>query len=235
MIDKLLACFVILFIGDIDPAGCYSDLCHFRDYAAHAKSVSFNCQVIKPEQLVRLDAVRINEATLKQLLGNLESDEIVVLLRNVASLGDLHDIKAELGFQVGIMVVFVGDDRTIFGAQLGIDGSHPCIDCRVAPGVGSVMAECPQGKGKLVDIARFPQHDRDEISRAHIMEIIGEFVAAERIVANVLNNRATVGVGMSCLEFVFCGCWESFQEGRLDVGVPGNVNEFFVGENTVGE
>src|SRR6516225_2810625 len=194
MIDKLLTCFVILFIRDIDPAGCYSHLCHFWDYTADAKSVSLNCQIIKPEQFVRLDAVRIKEATLKQRLGNLESDEIVILLRNVALLGDLHDIEAELGFQVGVAVVFVSDYRTIFGAQLGIDGSHPCIDCWMAPGVGSVMAECPQGKGKLIDIAGIPQHDGDEISRAHIMEIIGEFVAAKRIVANVLNNRAAVGV-----------------------------------------
>src|SRR5207245_9754165 len=74
-----------------------------------------------------------------------------------------------------------------------------------------------------------------ESNATNVMEQIREFVDAERVIANVLNNAATVSIGMSFLDLILSSRWEALEERGANGGVPGDVDEFFVRKHAVGE
>ena len=64
---------------------------------------------------------------------------------------------------------------------------------------------------------------------------IGEESVAEGIVAEVLNGTAAVGVGVSLLKLRFGEIGIVLEEDGADGLFPGEVDQFFVGLNRVGD
>ena len=64
-------------------------------------------------------------------------------------------------------------------------------------------------------------------------EITEEFIS-ERVVTQILDNRATVSIGVSLEQLIRCRVRESVQEKRLNAVFPRGVDNRFVGQNGVG-
>ena len=58
---------------------------------------------------------------------------------------------------------------------------------------------------------------------------VGEELVAERIIAEVLNGAAAIGVGVSFLKLSFSKSGEVFEKNRANGLLPGEVNELLVG------
>ena len=65
------------------------------------------------------------------------------------------------------------------------------------------------------------------------MNQVAEVLAAERIVAKVLNDRAAIGVGMGVFDLVFSQIWKALQQEGVNLGSPYQVYDFLVRENGV--
>ena len=65
------------------------------------------------------------------------------------------------------------------------------------------------------------------------MQQVGEFVIAEWVIPEILDDRSAVSIGVSLLDFVVRRMGESFYQRRADVSSVGNVNEFFVRQHGV--
>jgi hypothetical protein len=60
-----------------------------------------------------------------------------------------------------------------------------------------IVGECAQRKSIIIQIVRFPrvaEERNNKITASHIVAEIAEKDAAMRVIAQVLNNRAAVGV-----------------------------------------
>src|SRR5438045_2339629 len=81
-------------------------------------------------------------------------------------------------------------------------------------------------EGKLVWGFRIMHEAEDEISGAHVVREIGEEAVAERIVTQVLNCAAAIGVSVSLMDLCLCNGREAFQQDRPDLAFPGKINEY---------
>ena len=61
--------------------------------------------------------------------------------------------------------------------------------------VGGVVRERAERERVLVDVARLADHRLDEVAGADVVQQVAEEMAAERVVAEILNHRSAVGVG----------------------------------------
>ena len=68
--------------------------------------------------------------------------------------------------------------------------------------IGGIMGQRSQGECVLIGILAFEQQFLNEISTADVMHQVAEFLTAERVVAEVLDHSATVGIGMSLPDLV---------------------------------
>src|SRR5579863_3597359 len=59
-------------------------------------------------------------------------------------------------------------------------------------------------------------------------------MAAVRIIAHVLNDRAAVGVSLRLAELCFGRAWKTREKKRLDVRLPSCINDGFVCKHGVG-
>ena len=75
----------------------------------------------------------------------------------------------------------------------------------------------------------------DEVAGANVVGELGEEGVAEGVVAEVLNGAATVGVGVSFLELSFGEGGVSPEEEGADGLFPGEVDEFLMGLDGVGD
>jgi len=73
---------------------------------------------------------------------------------------------------------------------------------RVANDVRRIVRQGSQSEGILVDVLAFEQQFANKVSAADVMHQIAEFTAAERIVAKILDDGASVGVGMRLPDLV---------------------------------
>ena len=62
--------------------------------------------------------------------------------------------------------------------------------------VGGIMSQRADGEGVFVEVLRIMQQGLHEVSAPHVVGQIAEKMAAVRVIAHVLNDRATVGVGL---------------------------------------
>ena len=83
------------------------DLGHLRDEPADRKAVRANRQVLMREHILQLDSIHHGEYPLQQRLGNLEANEVVILLRGVAVLRDLNGVETEFGLEVRCLVLSI--------------------------------------------------------------------------------------------------------------------------------
>jgi hypothetical protein len=69
--------------------------------------------------------------------------------------------------------------------------------------VRGIVGQSAQSEGVLIDILTFPKQLDNEVSTANVVRQIAEFPAAEWVVAEILDDGASIGVGMRLLELVF--------------------------------
>ena len=104
---------------------------------------------------------------------------------------------------------------------------------RVAYVVADVVGERPNREGELVSILGIAKEMNDEVAGADVMGQVGDEGVAERIVANVLNDAARIGVG-ACLFQLFCGdAGIPAAQQRHDRTLPGQVDQLFVGKERI--
>jgi hypothetical protein len=74
----------------------------------------------------------------------------------------------------------------------------------------------------------------NEVAAADVVSEIAEEFVAVGIVAEVLNDGATIGEGMSFAKIVGSGVGIAFEEEFLNIGFPCAVDDGFVGEDGIG-
>src|SRR5208283_3135493 len=104
---------------------------------------------------------------------------------------------------------------------------------RVAGDVGNIVRKRAQGESVFVGILTLQEHLSDEIAAANVVQQVAEFHAAERIVAEVLDDGAAVGIRVRLLELVFRERRESLEEEWAEIRGPHQVHDFLVGEHGV--
>jgi hypothetical protein len=62
---------------------------------------------------------------------------------------------------------------------------------------------------------------------------VAEEATAERVVTQILDDRASVGIGMGLEQILRGRTRESFQEKRLNAVLPGSVDNRFMCENRI--
>ena len=95
------------------------------------------------------------------------------------------------------------------------------------------MGERPNREGKLIGILGIAKEEDDEVAGADVMRKVGEEGIAKRVVADVLDDAACIGVG-ACL-FEFCRSEVGIavaQQGR-DGTLPCQVDELLVGKEGI--
>src|SRR5207245_8163819 len=88
-------------------------------------------------------------------------------------------------------------------------------------------------KGVFVDILALQQQLANEVSAADVMHEVAEFFIAERVIAEILDHRAAVRIGMGFPDLVFRPARISREQERLDLVSPQQIHDFLVGKNGV--
>src|SRR6266567_8795958 len=94
------------------------------------------------------------------------------------------------------LVLGIADGLAIFCAEFGILDRDGLIDRGVTGYVRCIVRKGAQGEGVLVDILAPQQQLENKISTADVVHQIAKFPAAKRVVAEILDDRASVGIGM---------------------------------------
>ncbi len=116
VVEELLFGEVGLLAHHVFLVGGESDFGHVGDEATDGPAVRADGEIFVGENIFQLHSVNDGKGTLEQGLGDLESDEVVVLLWGITTLGDLHHVESELGFEVSGFVFGVGHRVAVLGA-----------------------------------------------------------------------------------------------------------------------
>ena len=131
-------------------------------------------------------------------------------------------------------IVPIGHVISIFAPQLGIQHRHRPVGRDAVPlGIGGIVLQRAESERVFVEVLRLADQRRDEVPTADVMREIAEKAAAERIISQVLNDAATVGVGVRLLQLLRGCVGKSFEEQFLEGGIPHGIDDGFVGENRI--
>ena len=119
--------------------------------------------------------------------------------------------------------------------QFWILDGNGLIDGGVAGDIGSIVGKRAQSEGVFVGVLALLEQFDDEITATDVVHQIAEFHAAKRIVAEVLDHGATVGVTVRFGKLFFRQIRKSLQKKRPKLIGPSEVDNFFVGEDGVSE
>ena len=223
-----------VFLFDLVPVAEEGDGGHAGDEAADGAAVAADGEVFVGEHRGEGKAVGLLEGSFEELFGDLEADEVAVVLLRVSAVGDLGDVEAELGADVGGFVVVVGDDGAEAVAELWVLVGGDVVDGGVADDVAAVVREGTEGEGVLVGGGGLAKEGGDEVAGADVVEEVGELAAAEGVVADVLDDGAAVGEGVRLLDLVVGEVGEAGVEEGEDVREPGHVHDLLMREDGVG-
>ncbi len=74
---------------------------HFGDDGGDGAAIGADGEVFVLDDVADGEAVGFEEGALEEGFGDLEADEVAVVVLRVVALGDLDDVEAELGADVG--------------------------------------------------------------------------------------------------------------------------------------
>src|ERR1041384_2587672 len=94
--------------------------------------------------------------------------------------------------------------------------------------VCGVMRKRSERECIFVDVLRLGEKRLNEVSASDIVNQVGEELAAERVVTNVLNNRSAISVSVRLAQLRGCGVRKSLQQDRLKRVVPRRIDDCFV-------
>ena len=90
----------------------------------------------------------------------------------------------------------------------------------MAGDIRGVVGKRAQSEGVLVGILALQYQLANEIAAANVMHQIAEFYAAKRIVTEVLDDGAAIGITVRHLELLFREPWKSLEEKRGQIIGP---------------
>ncbi len=96
-----------------------------------------------------------------------------------------------------------------------------------------VMRKGAQRESVFVQIFRIAQHGHHEIGAAHVMREVAEKHAAVRVIPHVLDNGSAKRVAMRFAQLIRRGIGKTFEQHRLDAGVPSGIDDGFVRKDGV--
>jgi hypothetical protein len=99
--------------------------------------------------------------------------------------------------------------------------------------VARIVSQRPEGERVFVNRLRFSNQRRHEVARADVMHEVCKESTAERVVAEVLNERTTIGVRARLLHRLRGRTRKSAFEQRHDLIRPPVINQGLVRENRV--
>src|SRR5579872_2118062 len=108
-----------------------------------------------------------------------------------------------------------------------VHGDGMALDIR------GVVGEGAEREGVLVEVFLFAEEIHDEIAAADVVDQVAEEMAAEWVVAHVLEYAAGIGIAMRFLQLFRFGLGIPGQQQRLDVGIPSRVDDGFVSEDGI--
>ena len=165
------------------------------------------------EHVLHFDAIRIPERALQHVPGHLKTDEAPIPVRRVSPRRDLEHVEAELRPDVRHRIIPIGHSTPVFPPQLGIQHRHRAVGGDAVPlGIGGIVLQRAERERIFVQVLRFADQRRDEIATADVMREIAEKAAAERIISHVLNDAASVSVGVRLLQLLRRRVGESLQK-----------------------
>ena len=101
-------------------------------------------------------------------------------------------------------------------------------------GVADVVRERADSEGQLIGIVCAAKEVDDEVAGAHVVGEIGKEGIAERIVANVLNDTAAVGVGACLVKLRGGKAGIAAEEQGRDRLLPGEIDKLLMGQHGIG-
>src|SRR6185437_15686140 len=165
---------------------------------------------------------------------NLEADVAKVPDRSEAMVGNLIDVEGELRPDMLLLALGVVHDIAVAPLQLWKLHRHGNVgSLRVADGVADVVRKRADGEGEFVRVAGIPEQVDDEIAGTHVRGEIGEVLVAERIVANVLDDAAAVGVGAGVVKLDRRKRGVAAEQQWNDRCIPGQIDELLMREDRV--
>src|SRR5271154_4627820 len=99
--------------------------------------------------------------------------------------------------------------------------------------IRGVVGESTQCKCIFVQIVGLGDKRENEIAAPNVVREITKESAAERIIAHVLNDCASVGVGMRLLQFFWSRAGETLQQCRPNSITPRCIDDRFMGQDGV--
>ncbi len=232
-VEKLLLLEVRHLARDLFLVRPQRHLRHVWNQRAHGVAKRADGQVFVRQHIFQLHSVHHGKHPFKQVLGNFETDEVVILLRRVALLGDLRHVESEFRANVRGLVLRVKNNGPEFGAKLGIGKGDRLVHGRMAGDVRCVMGKRSQRKGILVGVLAFLDELQHKIAAAHVVHQVAELLVAEGIVAHVLDHRTAIRIGMRLPHLVVRQPGIPRQDHRPQLIVPQQIDDLFMREHGI--
>ena len=193
---------------------------HLWNHPAGKETIGSNRQVFVRQHVLQLQPVNHQEDPFQQWFRDLETYEVVVLLRRIAILCDLQGVESELRLQMRRGVLGIANGVAIFRAQLRIMERDRLVDRRVAIDVRDIVRERAQRKGIFVGILAFSHQLQNKVPGADVMGQVAEVLVAEWVITQILNDRAAIGIGVRLPKLVFGKFRKALQQEGPDLARP---------------
>src|SRR5205807_57991 len=102
------------------------------------------------------------------------------------------------------------------------------IDGRMPRDVRRIVGESAQREGVLVHIPAFEQKLAHEVAAAYVVHQITELRAAERIVAEILDDGAPIRIGVRLPDLILRQSRKSREQQGTDLIRPEQIYDFLV-------
>ncbi len=133
------------------------------------------------------------------------------------------------------LILRVPDGLTKLGPQLRILNRYRMVHRRVAGNIRGIVRQRTQGEGVLIGVLAVLQHLEDEVSTADVVHQIAKFHASKRVVAQILDYGAAIGVGVGFLDLLFRQPRVFLEQEGANLIDPEQIDNFLVRENGVGK
>ena len=121
-----------------------------------------------------------------------------------------------------------------FNAELRVEQRHRDVHGHaMAIIVSRVMRQRAQRECIFVEVLRISNQVQNEVAAPDVVRQIAVKLAAERIIAQILNDASAVGISVGLDQLIRGGGGKSFQEQGLDGTVPSGIDDGFVREDGI--
>jgi len=153
-----------------------------------------------------------------------------------AVMRDLVDVKGEFGPHMLVFAFGVADHRSVFRTQFWEFYRYGAVGgFGVSYRIGNVMRERTDGEGKLVRVARIAKQVEHKVAGANVVGEVRKRLVAERIIADVLNRAASVGIRARTIKISNRQIRIPAHQQRNDRVLPGKVDELLVRQQRISD